>query len=81
MDVYVSAVARWTASARTDSHADGSTFVGRKTTVGRFATYPTRPFLADPFEASRNESSSRSINRPPFILLNLGKHAVANGGC
>src|ERR1043165_10152364 len=77
MDVYVSAVARWTASASAYSHADGSTFVGRKTTVSWFATYPTRPFLADPFEASRNESSSRSINRPPFILLNLGKHSVA----
>ena len=69
MDVYVSAVARWTASASTDSHADGSTFVGRKTTEGRFAAYPTRTFLADALEATRNKSSSRSINRPPLILL------------
>ena len=81
MDVYVSAVPRWTASASAYSHADGSTFVGRKTTVTWFAAYPTWPFLADPFEASRNESSSRSINRPPFILLNLSKHGVASAAC
>jgi hypothetical protein len=42
----------------TDSHADGSTFVGRKTTVGRFATYPTRTFLADALVEFREASLS-----------------------
>jgi hypothetical protein len=68
MDVNVSAVARWNTSARTHSHADGSIFVSRKTTVSGFATYSTRTFLADGFEAAGNKSPSRNIDRSILLL-------------
>jgi hypothetical protein len=47
MDVDISTVAGKTARSRTDAHADGSTFVSRKATIGGFTANPTRTLLAD----------------------------------
>jgi hypothetical protein len=47
MDVYVSTVAGQPERSRTDSHADGSTFVPREATISAFATNPTRTFFAN----------------------------------
>ena len=54
MDVYVSTVAGEPARARTDAHADGSTFVSRKATIGGFTANATWTLLADALKADRN---------------------------
>jgi hypothetical protein len=54
MDVYVSTVAGQPERSRTDSHADGSTFVPREATISAFATNPTRTFFANTRKADRN---------------------------
>jgi hypothetical protein len=68
MDVYVSTVAREPARARTDAHADGSTFVPRKATISGFAANPTRTFLANPRKADRNHGFT--------FLLPLGSYEI-----
>src|ERR1041384_5263053 len=82
MDVYVSTVAGEPARSRTDTHADGGTFVPREATISRFAANPTRTSFANALRAYRNHhvywpisTRSRAISLyAGQISFNAGSH-------
>ena len=67
MDVYVSTVAGEPARSRTDTHADGGTFVPREATISRFAANPTRTFLAN---------ASKADEIMVYVLRPLGSYEI-----
>jgi hypothetical protein len=80
MDVYVSTVAREPARSRTDTHADGGTFVPREATISRFAANPTRTSFANALKAYRNHHVYWPIStRSRAISLYAGRISLNAG--
>ncbi len=79
MDGGYSTVAREPARARTDAHADGSTFVPGEATICRLATNPTRTFFANALKADRNHRFIRpiSFNDRQFHFMTYKFHLMS----
>ena len=78
MDVYVSTVAGEPARSRTDTHADGSTFVSRKATISGFATNPTRTFFANARKADRNHGFTFLLPLGSYEIVRANSHFMTN---